>query len=102
MAPGMMPNVDQFCPTIGGAVAVMDPSVPPIDWGSDSGMDTIEIDQKLKTETEALGIKSENGSTIDTNTTTNEFSAEWDDFAVFDEDIDFDVPLQMQFDSEFL
>lgn len=99
-------NVDQFCPTIGGGAAAMgraaamDTSVPPIDWGSDSGLDTIEIDHKLKTETEQkLGIKSENGSTMDT---TNEFTAEWDDFAVFDEDIDFDVPLQMQFDSEFL
>ena len=72
---------------------------PPLDWVSD-GEDTAEIDKKLKAETELkLGIKSENGSTIDT---TNEFSNEWDDsFSVFGDDIDFDIPAQMQLDSDF-
>ena len=62
---------------------------PPMDWGSD-GEDTAEIDKKLKSETELkLGIKSENGSTIDT---TNEFSTnEWEEsFSVFGDDIDLD------------
>ena len=103
-------NAARFCPAIGGAVDlplatapnVADSSAPPIDWGSDDGLDTVEIDRRLKTETEQkLGIKAENESTADT---TNELSNEWDGdhFAAFDDDIDFDVPLQMQFDSQFL
>lgn len=102
----------RFCPTIGGAVGVTvapnvtDSSMPPIDWGSDDGLDTIEIDSKLKTETEQkLGIKAENESTAETtNEFSNEFSNEWDEdhFGTFDDDIDFDVPLQMDFQSQFL
>ncbi len=96
-------NAARFCPTIGGAAPnVADSSVPPIDWGSDDGLDSIEIDRRLKTETEhKLGIKAENESTAET---TNEFSNEWDGdhFAAFDDDddIEFDVP--MHFESHFL
>ena len=111
-----MTNVDQFCPTIGGVMGstttmtrnVEDSSAPPIDWGSDSGFDTNEMDCKLKKETEQkLQIKSEHEGTS-TLDSTNELSNEWDDdidFAVFDHDIDLDLDLtanQMMFKSQFL
>ena len=103
--PPPMMSADLNVATIGQnlppAVGATNVNLPPIDWGSDSGFDTVDIERKLKTEMDQKQkIKSEDGSTTETNTQSREWADEID-FAVFDDDIDFDVPVQLDFESDF-
>lgn len=83
-----------FCSTIQSTDSI---ELPPIDWNLDNEDDTNEIDTSLQTEAEQkLIIKVEDLS--------NELSNEWtDSFSMIcDDEIDFDVPLEMQFSSDFI